>query len=116
MNLLTIVKECVSWSKCNIEKSEICFIFIFALVRFTLNFAFGSPSTSPTYKRFTPTIPILQAKVLGSNYNISFSSISFFDMGFLSRPFTNHRTAGGGGRHLCNSPLPLPPSSKTLRH
>ena len=35
---------------------------------------------------------------------------------FLSRTFTNHRTAGEGGGHFLNSSLPLPPASQTLRH
>ena len=40
----------------------------------------------------------------------------FFYLDFLSRPFTNHRTAGEGGGHFFNSSLPLPPASQTLRH
>ena len=43
-------------------------------------------------------------------------SIFFFYLGFLSQPFTNHRTADEGGRNLFNSSLPLPPTSQTLRH
>ena len=39
-----------------------------------------------------------------------------FYLDFLSRTFTNHRTAGEGGRHLFDSSLPLPPASQTLRH
>ena len=35
----------------------------------------------------------------------------FFLSGFLSRPFTNHRTAGEGDGHFFNSSLPLPPAS-----
>ena len=38
----------------------------------------------------------------------------FFNLGFLSRTFTNHRTAGEG--HFFNSSLPLPPASQALRH
>ena len=37
-------------------------------------------------------------------------------MGYLSQPFTNHRTAGEGGGHFFISSLPLPPASQTLRH
>ena len=44
------------------------------------------------------------------------SPIFFFYLGFLSRPFTNHRTAGEGGGHFFNSSLPLPTASETLRH
>ena len=41
----------------------------------------------------------------------------FFYLGFLSRIFTNHRTAGEGEEHFFNSSLPLlPPASQTLRH
>ena len=40
----------------------------------------------------------------------------FFYLGFLSRPFTNHRTAGERGGHFFNSSLPLLPASQTLRH
>ena len=40
----------------------------------------------------------------------------FFYVGFLSRTFTNHRTAGEGGGCFFNSSLPLPSASHTLRH
>ena len=40
----------------------------------------------------------------------------FFYLGFPSRTFTNHKTAGEGGGHFFNSSLPLPPTSQTLRH
>ena len=40
----------------------------------------------------------------------------FFCLGFLSQPFTNHRTAGEGGGHSFNSLLPIPPISHTPRH
>ena len=39
----------------------------------------------------------------------------FFYVGLFSRTFTNHRTAGEGGKHFINSSLPLPPASQTLR-
>ena len=32
----------------------------------------------------------------------------FFFLGFVSRTFTNHRTAGEGGGHFFNPSLPLP--------
>ena len=35
---------------------------------------------------------------------------------FLSRPFTNHRTAEEGGGHFCNSSLRLSLTLQTLRH
>ena len=37
-------------------------------------------------------------------------SVFFFCLGFLSRAFTIHRTAGEGGGYLFNSSLPLPPA------
>ena len=40
----------------------------------------------------------------------------FFYLGFLSRTFTIHGTAGAGGGYLFNPSLPLPPASQTLRH
>ena len=43
-----------------------------------------------------------------------FFFFSYLD--FLSRTFTNHRTAGEGGGHFFNSSLPLPPASQTLKH
>ena len=38
----------------------------------------------------------------------------FFYVVFLSRTFTNHRTAGKGGGYFINSSLPIPPASQTL--
>ena len=41
--------------------------------------------------------------------------INFFSIWvFLSRTFTNHRTAGEGAGHLLDSPLRLPTASQTL--
>ena len=40
----------------------------------------------------------------------------FFYLGFLSGTFTNHGTAGEGGRDFFNSSLPLPHALQTLRH
>ena len=42
--------------------------------------------------------------------------IFFFYVGFLSRAFSNHRTAKKGGGYFINSSLTLPPASQTLRH
>ena len=36
-------------------------------------------------------------------------------MGFLTRTFTIHRTAGEGGGYFLNYSLPLPPVSQTYR-
>ena len=38
-------------------------------------------------------------------------NVFFFYLGFLSRTFSNHRTAGEGGGHFFNSSLPLSPAS-----
>ena len=35
---------------------------------------------------------------------------------FFTGPFTNHTTAGEGRGHFCNSSVPLPPASQTLRY
>ena len=45
----------------------------------------------------------------------SFPLNFFFYLDFLSRPVTNHRTAGEGGGHFFNFSLPLPPASQALR-
>ena len=42
--------------------------------------------------------------------------LNFFYLGFLSRTFTNHKTAGEGGGHFSNSSLPFPPALQTLTH
>ena len=48
--------------------------------------------------------------------SIILNFIYFFYLGFLSRKFTIHRTAGEGGEYLFSPSLPLPPASQTLRH
>ena len=40
----------------------------------------------------------------------------FFLSGFVLQRFTNHRTAGKGGRHIFNSSLPVPPALQTFSH
>ena len=58
-----------------------------------------------------------KAKLFNSNFASQSTPIFFFlYWGFLSQPFTNHRTAGEGGADFFNSPLPLPPASHTLTH
>ena len=39
-------------------------------------------------------------------------NLFFIYLSFLSRPFTNYRTAGEGGGHFFNSSLPLPLASQ----
>ena len=58
------------------------------------------------------TIIFLAETIIWNPKHMSF----FFYVGFLSRTFTNHRTAGEGGGYFINSSLPLPPASQTLRH
>ena len=55
-------------------------------------------------------------KFYRDNKSFNFLFCFFFYLGFLSQPFTNHRTAGKGGGHFFNSSIPLPPASQTLRH
>ena len=49
-------------------------------------------------------------------FSLHFSDFFFFYLGFLSQPFTNHRTTREGGEHFFNFSLPLSPASQTLRH
>ena len=56
----------------------------------------------------------LEESMRGSKFIFDF--FFFFYLGFLSRTFTNHRTAREGGGHFFNSSLPLPPTSQTIRH
>ena len=55
---------------------------------------------------------LLRPKPCGAGTFIYF----FFYLGFLSRTFTIHRTAGIGGGYFFNSSVPLPPASQTLRY
>ena len=41
-------------------------------------------------------------------------NIYLFYLVFFSPTFTNHRAAGEGGGHFCNSSLPLPAASQTI--
>ena len=63
-------------------------------------------------------IPITNLDVSVENMRrcFCFFFFFFFCVGFLSRTFTNHRTAGEGGWYFINSSLLLPPASQTLRH
>ena len=47
---------------------------------------------------------------------LKYSDNYFLYLGFLSRTFKNHRTAGEGGGYFFNSSPPLTPASQTLRH
>ena len=47
-------------------------------------------------------------------YRLKKNIYCHFFLGFLSRTFVSHRTAGEGGGHLFNSSLPLPAASDTL--
>ena len=76
--------------------------------------AFGvvSKSTTTLQSFLITTHPTL----LESFDNVSNFFVFFFYLGFLSRTFIIHRTAGEGGGYLYNSSLPLPPASQILRH
>ena len=45
----------------------------------------------------------------------SMASFFFYYLGFLSRTFPNHKTAGEWGGHFFHSSLPHPPTSQTIR-
>ena len=49
-----------------------------------------------------------------SDFSKVANQLFFFYLGFLSRTFTIHRTAGEGGGYLYNSCLPLPPLQRHL--
>ena len=48
-------------------------------------------------------------------FGLRFENNFFLSVFFFSPPFTDHKTAGEGGRHFLNSSLPLPPASQTVR-
>ena len=50
------------------------------------------------------------------NTNTEFFLLFFFYLGFFSRTFKIHRTAGEGEGYFFKSPLALPPASQTLIH
>ena len=49
------------------------------------------------------------------HFHVSLEASFFFYLRFVSRTFTNHRTAREGGGHSINSSLPLLPASQALR-
>ena len=60
--------------------------------------------------------PYVYPLSLTSLYSYTCEDQFFFCLGFLSRAFMIHKTAGEGGGCLFNSSLPLPPASQILRH
>ena len=60
--------------------------------------------------------PALTSLILRTLFCCCYCYCFFFYLGFLSRIFTDHRTAVERGGHSINSSLPLLPASKTLRH
>ena len=81
---------------------------------------FESGSSDTRGKKKARTVDRQNLPQLSSNGNhdqaTEVSFFFFFYLGFLSRTFTIHGTAGEGGGYLFNSSLPLPPASQTLRH
>ena len=61
-------------------------------------------------------IGLLCIQMLKMYYFLIVFVLFFFYLGFLSRTFTNRRTAVKGAWHFLNSSLPLTSSSQTLRH
>ena len=84
-------------------------IYLYELTLFSLRTTKGRTFCFPIKKRSFGQF--FKCRVYLKN-----SIIFFFYLGFLSRTFTNLRTAGEGGGHFFNSSLPLPPASQTLRH
>ena len=71
---------------------------------------------SKTSRKLIDSINLQSAKSVTDFFlSITFFAF-FFYLDFLSRTFANHRTAGEGGGHFCNSSLLLPPASRALRH
>ena len=72
----------------------------------------ASPLTFPPVAHLRVN-PKCSWKLLSSYIGLvsSVRSFFFFYLGFLSRTFANHRTAGEGGGHFFNSSLPLSPAS-----
>ena len=65
------------------------------------------------FNRSEEIVPINLLKaplVLGTEQKVGCFYV-FCYLGFLSRTFANHRTAGEGRGHFFNSSLPLPPAS-----
>ena len=62
---------------------------------------------------FSPVLHSMQKTVICFAFLFFFF---FFYQRFVSRLFTNHRTAGEGGGYFFNSSLPLRPASQTLTH
>ena len=82
--------------------------FLSSEVSVVFNISSSHYNTNLPIRRFSQE----QFLVSKNNPNIKFFSY----VGFLSRTFTNHRTAGEGEGHFFNSLLPLPPASQTLGH
>ena len=63
-------------------------------------------------KRFSTITAVLDTSLITTTAITGGISIFFFFfyLGFLSRTFTIHGTAGEGGGYLFNSSLPLPPA------
>ena len=66
---------------------------------------------SKQHKNITYPVNDQCSPVIQTNQSTDF----FFYLGFLSRTFTNHRTAGEEGGHFSNSSLPLPLDSGSVK-
>ena len=106
--------------KCWIDFGRTANLTFLLLFRFYINIYLNQPLPPPLGKwtifkpfhteqsssntEFTNSLPLLLCKT------------HFFHLGFFSRTFAVHRTAGEGEGYFCRSSLPLPPASKALRH
>ena len=92
--------------------------------KFQEQFSFQAIMTSKSNKRIKQySLNMIQPflnfsiKDLFSKYEqLRKKSFFFYYLGFLSRTFTIHRTAGEGESYSYNSSLPLPFASQALRH
>ena len=118
-NKKIIFKNCVPFTDCmsegkNTEVDNGKNIDVVKSVYNVIEFRYNYSKTSRSlwlYCRDEPTIDN-NGDIIG----FSFLFFFFFYWGFISRPFTNHRTAGEGGGHFFNSSLPIPPALQTLRN
>ena len=113
----------ISWQVCILDwvSDKYCYLLkpccnysfqvsiIFGLLKKVINFALET-SGKIQILIYPRTMNILFCKVS------KFWNIFFFYLGFISRTFTNHRTAGKWAGYFFNSSVPLSPASQTLRH
>ena len=84
------------------------FIFMYVLIKFDVVMSKKKKKNFKRYDLLKQTIHLKFLKDCLPHF--------FFYLGFLSRTFMIHRTAGEGGGYLFNSFLPLPSASQTFQN